>query len=374
MSATASFSASDAACMARALRLARRGLGATHPNPAVGCVILRDGEVVGEGFHARAGAPHAEAQALAAAGERARGADVFVTLEPCAHHGRTPPCADALIAAGVARVAIAHRDPDPRTAGQGMERLRAAGITVACGLMAEAARTLNRGFVARLERGRPIVSLKLAASADGRTAMASGESQWITGEAARADVHRWRAHAHGVLCSAQTVIDDDPRLTARMPADQPAPARQPDRIVLDAGGRVAPTARVFNEDGAGRWWLVGAHAEVAPPSGVTMLRLAADSAPPDPLSVVQQLAEAGFNDLFLECGPRLAGAWLRAGVVDELLLYLAPGLLGDAARPLVALPGMEYLAQRVALRWQDVRQIGEDLRITATPVAPEAES
>ncbi|WP_043765877.1 bifunctional diaminohydroxyphosphoribosylaminopyrimidine deaminase/5-amino-6-(5-phosphoribosylamino)uracil reductase RibD [Algiphilus aromaticivorans] len=367
---SASFSAADATHMARALRLARRGVGATHPNPAVGCVLVRDGQVIGEGFHARAGQPHAEAAALAAAGEAARGAEAFVTLEPCAHHGRTPPCADALIAAGVARVVAAHRDPDPRTAGQGLERLRAAGIDVAEGLMREAARALNRGFIARLERGRPFLTLKLAASLDGRTAMASGESQWITGAAARADVHRQRARHHGILTSAQTVLDDDPQLTAR-PASG-APTRQPERIVLDARGRVPATARVFTDDGVPRWWLVGEGASVTPPAGVEMLCLPG-ATPPDPCAVVQQLAAAGFNDVLIECGPRLAGAWLAAGAVDELLLYVAPSLLGDAARPLAALPGLERLADRVQLRWTDVRQLGTDLRITATPVAGQQE-
>lgn len=367
---SASFSAADATHMARALRLARRGLGATHPNPAVGCVLVREGRVVGEGFHARAGQPHAEAAALAAAGAAARGAEAFVTLEPCAHHGRTPPCADALIAAGVARVVAAHCDPDPRTAGQGLERLRAAGVSVAEGLMREAARALNRGFIARLERDRPFVTLKLAASLDGRTAMASGESQWVTGTAARADVHRQRLRHHGILTSAQTVLDDDPQLTARPEVD--AVARQPERIVLDARGRVPATARVFADDGVPRWWLVGQGAAVTPPAGVEMLRLQG-AIPPDPRTVLQHLAEAGFNDILVECGPRLAGAWLTAGVVDELLLYVAPSLLGDAARPLAALPGLDCLADRLQLRWTDVRQLGTDLRITATPVAHQQE-
>lgn len=371
MSTTSAFSAADAAHMARALRLARRGVGATHPNPAVGCVLVRDGRVVGEGFHARAGQPHAEAAALAAAGGAARGADAFVTLEPCAHHGRTPPCADALIAAGVARVVVAHRDPDPRTAGQGLDRLRAAGIDVAEGLMSEAARALNRGFIARLERGRSFVTLKLAASLDGRTAMASGESQWITGAVARADVHRQRARHHGILTSAQTVLDDDPQLTARVEGGMTG--RQPERIVLDARGRVPGTACVFAEDGVPRWWLVGEGASVKAPAGVELLRLPG-AAPPDPRTVVEQLAEAGFNDILLECGPRLAGAWLAAGVVDELLLYVAPTLLGDGARPLAALPGLERLEDRLLLRWTDVRQLGADMRITAIPVADQQEA
>ena len=224
----------DKAFMEVALRLARRAVGDTADNPPVGCVLVRDGRVVGRGRTASGGRPHAEVQALAMAGEAARDCTAYVTLEPCAHHGRTPPCADALIAAGVARVVAAHRDPDPRTAGQGLERLRAAGIDVAEGLMREAARALNRGFIARLERGRPFLTLKLAASLDGRTAMASGESQWITGAAARADVHRQRARHHGILTSAQTVLDDDPQLTAR-PASG-APTRLPARRTDGGGG------------------------------------------------------------------------------------------------------------------------------------------
>lgn len=364
------FSATDARHMARALRLARRGQGATHPNPAVGCVIVRDGAVVGEGFHARAGAPHAEAEALAAAGDAAHGAEVFVTLEPCAHTGRTPPCADALVAAGVARVVAAHRDPDPRTAGGGLARLREAGIRVECGLMADQARALNRGFVRRLERGRPFVTLKLAASLDGRTAMASGESQWITDTAARRDVHRERARHHAVLTSARTVRDDDPRLTARLEA----PCRQPDRIVLDARGVADPGARVFDDDGTPRWWLVGSDARVAPAAGVSVLRVPLSGDHVDLPAAFIALGEAGINDVLAECGPALAGALLDAGVVDELLLYQAPCLLGDRARPLAALPGIERLAQRRLLQWEDVRMVGADLRIrAAVTAAPDEE-
>lgn len=350
--------------MAQALRLARRGLGATHPNPAVGCVLVRGGVIVGEGFHARAGLPHAEAEALAAAGEAARGATAYVTLEPCAHTGRTPPCADALIAAGVTRVVCAHEDPDPRTAGKGIARLRAAGIEVICGVMQDAARALNRGFVQRLTAGRPAVTLKLAASLDGRTAMASGESQWITSEAARHDVHRQRARHHAVLTSAQTVLDDDPQLNCRL---QPAPQRQPQRMVLDARGRVPASAQVWRADGAERRLLTAAHADAATlhDMGVKVDLLPANEGGFDLAAVMRHLAAEGINDILVECGPRLAGALLQAEVVDTLLLYLAPKLLGDSARPLAALPGLDRLEQHVALQWQDVRHLGPDLRLTA---------
>lgn len=360
--------ASDARFMARALQLARRGVGSTHPNPAVGCVLVRDGEVVGEGFHAYAGTPHAEAHALHAAGAQARGATAYVTLEPCAHTGRTPPCADALIAAGVARVVAASRDADPRTAGQGLQRLRDAGIEVESGLMQDAARALNRGFFSRLERGRPFVTLKIAASLDGRTAMASGESQWITGAAARADVHRLRARHHAVMTSAQTVLGDDPMLTVRL-ADSSTPLRQPDRIVLDTHGRAPAAARVFADNGVGRWLVSGKVHDVA--AGVTVLPCGIVDDHLDLPEALRQLGLAGINDVLVECGSRLAGALLQAQQVDELVLYLAPDLLGDAARPLAVLPGLEKLDDRIRLAWRDVRRVGVDLRITAAVLAPE---
>lgn len=364
MSTTNPFTAADATHMARALRLARRGRGATHPNPSVGCVIVKDGQVLGEGFHARAGEPHAEGLALEAAGEAAEGAEVYVTLEPCAHTGRTPPCCDALIRAKVGRVVAAHVDPDPRTAGQGLARLEANGIQVQSGLMADEARALNRGFVQRLEAGRPFVTLKMAFSLDGRTAMASGESQWITSEAARADGHRARAMHHAVLTSAQTVLDDDPALTARSCGPV---VRQPDRIVLDARGRLSPEAQVFSDDGAGCWWLVGSEAEarLEAPAHIRVLKLPTPSAQLDLAACMQRLAAEGINDVLVESGPHLAGALLQADLVDELLCYVAPSLLGDGARPLARLPGLELLSQRRDLIWREVAMVGRDLRIVA---------
>jgi diaminohydroxyphosphoribosylaminopyrimidine deaminase/5-amino-6-(5-phosphoribosylamino)uracil reductase len=383
-------SAETAGHMARALRLAEQGRFTTQPNPHVGCVIVRDGRIVGEGFHQRAGEPHAEIHALHAAGDQARGADVFVSLEPCNHFGRTPPCVDALIAAGVRKVVVAMEDPNPQVAGQGLARLRAAGIEVECGLMQAQAQRLNRGFVSRMTRGRPFVTLKLAASLDGRTAMASGESQWISSEEARADVHRLRAEAGAVLTSSATVLADDPALTVRDFSPSPLAGegrgegdgdtllrsdtvsarqiRQPDRIVLDAHGRVPAAARVW-QTGARRIWLTSqAAAQTAAPEGVEFSRLEADAdgyVAPSP--ALAELARLQINEVLVECGPTLAGVLLKAEVVDELVLYLAPCLLGDAAAPLARLPGLEKLAQRLRLEWRDVRFVGPDLRLTASP-------
>ncbi|HEY1075366.1 MAG TPA: bifunctional diaminohydroxyphosphoribosylaminopyrimidine deaminase/5-amino-6-(5-phosphoribosylamino)uracil reductase RibD [Fontimonas sp.] len=347
--------------MARALRLAERGRNTTHPNPSVGCVIVRDGEIVGEGFTQPAGQAHAERQALGQAGERARGAEMFVTLEPCSHFGRTPPCADAVIAAGIRKVWAALEDPNPKVAGQGMARLRAAGIEVEVGLMQAEARRGLRHYLSRMQRGRPWLTLKIGASLDGRTAMASGESRWITGAEARADVHRLRAEAGAVLTSSATVLADDPELTVRLPGDW----RQPDRIVLDTQGRVAPAARVWAA-GARRYWLSAS----ATPSleGVTALQIARDAGGHLSLpAAMAALGEQGVNAALVECGPLLAGALLQAGLVDELLAYVSPSLLGHDARPLARLPGLERLSERIVLEWQDVRRVGDDLRLTLRP-------
>ncbi len=357
-----------AAHMARALRLAERGRLTTHPNPRVGCVIVRDGEIVGEGAHLRAGEPHAEVHALRQAGDRARGADVFVTLEPCAHHGRTPPCAEALISAGVGRVWVAMQDPFPRVAGRGIERLRAAGIETHVGLMQAEAQRLNRGFVSRLTRGRPFLTLKLGTSLDGRTAMASGESRWITSAESRADVHRLRADAGAVMTGVGTVTADDPQLTVR---DAGSELRQPDRIVIDSQARVPADARVWSE-GARRFWMVG-RAPAAVPAGVEALQVpTVAGGAVDLAGVLASLAEQQVNEVLLECGPRLAGAFLQQGLVDEIVAYVAPTLLGHEARPFAELPGLERLSQRMQLQWLDVRQIGPDLKLTARPLAAPA--
>lgn len=349
--------------MAQALRLAERGSATTQPNPRVGCVIVKDGIVVGEGFHARAGEPHAEVLALRMAGEKAKDAELFVTLEPCCHHGRTPPCTDALIAAGVRKVWIAMQDPNPQVAGQGAAQLRAAGIEVEEGLMQSAAQQLNRGFVSRMTRQRPFLTLKLAASMDGRTAMASGESQWITSEAARDDVHRLRAQAGAVLTSSATVLADDPALTVRLSDAQ----RQPDRIVLDAKGRVPASAKVWVE-GARRIVISSEAAKLNVPAGVEICRLpASQNGYPTFTTVLAELARLQINEVLVECGPRLAGLLLQAQAVDELVLYLAPCMLGAEARPLALLPGLQHLSQRAQLQWRDTRAVGPDLRLTAVP-------
>ena len=370
--------------MARALQLAALGRLSTFPNPRVGAVVVAaDGEVVGEGWHQRAGEAHAEVFALREAGERARGADLYVTLEPCSHHGRTPPCADAVIAAGIRRVIVAMQDPNPLVSGRGLDRLLAAGVMVETGVMRAAALKLNRGFVSRMERGRPLVTLKLGASLDGRTAMASGESQWITSAESRADVHRLRAEAGAVLTSSETVLADDPQLTVRefesavplsrlrervapQATGEGSPARQPDRIVLDSSARVPANAKVWNA-GARRFW-VSTREPAVVPEGVELLTVPANSSGKIELaSALAVLGNAAINEVLVECGPRLAGALLQAKLVDELLLYLAPALLGSEARGLAALPGFEKLDQRLRLRYTDVRQIGADLKITAVP-------
>lgn len=356
--------------MARALRLAARGRLTTFPNPRVGCVIVKGGDIVGEGFHERAGGPHAEIVALEQAGARARGADVYVTLEPCCHHGRTGPCTEVLKAAGVARVFAAMEDPNPLVGGKGLAALRGAGITTDLGLMEEQAKALNRGFVSRMSRKRPWVTLKLAMSLDARTAMGSGESRWITGEAARVDVHRLRAEAGAVLTSVETVLADDPELTVRLP-DAP---RQPDRIVIDTQLRSPPGARIFAA-GVRRLALCARPpadrierlraqgVEVAPVDG-------SDDSRVELAAALDTLGRMEINEVLVESGPRLAGALLQAQRVDELVLYVAPSLLGDDARALAVLPGMTSLDDRLRLRFTDARMIGPDLKLTAVPDCP----
>jgi diaminohydroxyphosphoribosylaminopyrimidine deaminase/5-amino-6-(5-phosphoribosylamino)uracil reductase len=358
------FSAADHAHMARALRLAEKGLYTAQPNPRVGCVIVRGDEILGEGFHVRAGEPHAEVFALRAAGGRARGATAYVTLEPCAHFGKTPPCADALVAAGVARVVAACEDPNPKVAGGGFAKLCAAGIAVETGLMRAAARELNRGFISRLERGRPWVRVKLAMSLDGRTALANGQSQWITGEAARADVQRWRARSSAILTGAGTARSDDPRLTARLPDGETfVPAL---RVVLDA--RLdALRAQAHLLDGSTPTLIL--HAEGAQPGddrhpNVERATVAAQANGRIDLdAALALLAARGVNELQVEAGPTLCGALFAANRVDELLLYVAPILLGDSARPLLALPALAEISSGRRLRVVDERRIGEDWRL-----------
>jgi diaminohydroxyphosphoribosylaminopyrimidine deaminase/5-amino-6-(5-phosphoribosylamino)uracil reductase len=368
------FSASDHALMARALRLAERGLETTQPNPRVGCVIAQSDVVVGEGWHQRAGGAHAEIFALQAAGPRARGACAYVTLEPCGKHGRTPPCADALIKAGIARVVIASEDAFQRDGGA-LDRLRAAGIVIESGLMREAARELNRGFFSRVERGRPWVRVKLATTLDGRTALASGVSKWITGEPARADVQRWRARSSAILTGSGTARIDDPRLTVRSAdagtntsASDDAKPFEPLRVVLDTRLELASGANVL--DGSVPTLIVhgpGAkkdarHAKVETASvEIRDNRL-------DLPSVLTLLAARGVNELQVEAGPTLCGAFFAEGLVDEILLYVAPTLLGNDALPLLALPVLSGMAERPRLHVIDSRHVGDDMRLLLRPV------
>jgi diaminohydroxyphosphoribosylaminopyrimidine deaminase/5-amino-6-(5-phosphoribosylamino)uracil reductase len=355
--------------MARALELARRGDYTTHPNPRVGCVLVRDGEVVGEGWHVRAGGPHAEVNALRMAGERARGATAYVTLEPCCHHGRTPPCTDALIDAGVRRVVAAMPDPNPQVGGAGIRALQAAGIEVDTGVLAVEAQRINPGFVMRMRHGRPWVRCKLAMSLDGRTAMASGESRWITGEAARRDVHRWRARSSAILTGVGTVLVDDPSLTVRLEGDEFADLRQPLRVILDSRLRTPPEARLLDLPGE-TLILTGVadqRREAALAArGASIVTLPLREGRLDLAAVLTYLGRMEINEVHLESGATLAGALLAGGWVDELLVYLAPHLMGDAARGLFRLPGLERMEQRIGLSIRDIRAVGRDWRITAT--------
>ncbi len=361
-----SFSAADGRMMARALQLAERGLWTTSPNPRVGCVLVRDGAIVGEGWHEKAGQPHAEVHALRAAGERARGATAYVTLEPCSHHGRTPPCAEALVAAGVARVVAAMEDPNPLVAGRGLALLRAAGIETASGLLENEARELNLGFVSRMTRGRPWLRLKAAASLDGKTALNNGSSQWITGPEARRDGHRWRARACAILTGIGTVRDDDPSLTVR---DVETP-RQPLRVIVDSRLETPPTAKIL----AGGRVLIAAAVE-APEraaalraAGAEIVLLANAQGKVDLAALLQELGRRGINELHAEAGHKLNGSLLREGLVDEFLFYLAPCLIGDDAAGLFNLPALTSLADKRSLRILDLRQVGPDIRLLARPL------
>ncbi len=349
--------------MARALRLAERGLYSTTPNPRVGCVIVRDGRVVGEGWHARAGEAHAEIHALRAAGAAARGATAYVTLEPCSHHGRTPPCAEALIAAGVTRVVAAMEDPNPQVAGQGMAALLAAGIAAECGLLGDAALELNIGFAARMTRRCPWLRMKLAASLDGKTALQNGASQWITGAAARQDGHRWRARACAILSGIGTVRDDDPQLNVRGVET----TRQPLKVVVDSRLELPLDARLL---AGGDVLVAAAQGDVAKIAalrerGAEVLLLPDAGGKVDLTALLEELGRRGVNEVHAEAGFKLNGSLLGAGLVDELLLYLAPCLIGDAARGMFNLPGLDSLDGKRRLAIRDVRMVGPDLRLLA---------
>ncbi len=367
----AEFSGFDRQCMARALELAARGLATTDPNPRVGCVIARDGVILAEGWHERAGGPHAEINALRSAGEQASASTLYVTLEPCTHFGRTPPCVEAVIAARPARAVIGMIDPNPRELGAGVNRLQAAGIETQSGLFEAEARELNCGFVARMERGLPWVRVKLAASLDGRTALANGESQWITGEAARADVQRWRARSSAILTGSATVLRDDPQLNARLADGSPA-SRQPLRVIADSELRTPATARVLSAPGETLIFTLAAAG--AQRTGLEARGVRIESAQPaaggiDLRHLMARLAQLEVNEVWVEAGASLSGALLAAGLVDELVIYFAPSILGTDARGMFELPQLRALEERCELEIFDTRMIGADLRVIARPAA-----
>ncbi|MEC5388017.1 bifunctional diaminohydroxyphosphoribosylaminopyrimidine deaminase/5-amino-6-(5-phosphoribosylamino)uracil reductase RibD [Uliginosibacterium sp. H3] len=354
--------------MRRALELAERGLYTTTPNPRVGCVIVDEaGEIIGEGWTQPAGQNHAEVQALIDAVQRGKsvvGATAYVTLEPCSHFGRTPPCCDALSSAGISRVVAAMEDPNPLVSGKGFERLAAAGIAVSSGLLEEPARALNEGFISRIVRGRPFVRLKIAASLDGKTALANGVSKWITGDAARADAHHWRARSCAVLTGSGTVLADNPSMNVRAVATP----RQPRRIVLDSQLRTPADANILR----------GGNTLIVTASNNTKRRLELETAGAEILHLPSQAGHVDIeallpilgkntNELLVEAGAELNAAFMQSGLVDEYLLYLAPTFLGDPARGLAMLPAFGKLEERIALHFQAFEQIGEDLRVLARP-------
>lgn len=376
-------STDDFRWMAKALQLAEQGLWTTTPNPRVGCVIVKDGQLIGEGWHVRAGEPHAEVHALRAAGDCASGATAYVTLEPCSHHGRTPPCADALINAGISRVVAAMTDPDPRVAGKGLKRLAAAGIDVVCGVLESAAHELNIGFVSRLTRGRPWVRIKSAGSLDGRTALANGQSQWITSPEARLDGHRWRARACAILTGVQTVLTDDPKMTVRLPDSEQPTERQPDRIVLDSQLRLSPDAGILHPtpllthlSHRSKTWVITCidapdRAASLQAVGAEIIRLPSDAeGRVDLHAFMQWCGEQHINELHVEAGAKLNGNLLAQNLVDEILLYQAPCFLGTPAKGLFELPAFDALHDRIDLQIRDLRMIGPDIRLQLRPRHP----
>ncbi len=356
-----SFSAFDQQCMAAALQLARKGLNTTHPNPRVGCVISRGDRIVGQGWHMRAGGKHAEMHALEEAGGLAAGATAYVTLEPCSYHGRTPPCVDALIKAGIARVVCAMEDPNPRVSGAGMARLQLAGIQVEHGLLAAEAEELNAGFVKRMRDGRPFVRVKLAQSTDGHIALANGVSQWISGPDARADVQQWRARSDAILTGIGTVLADDPSLNVRLDGHE----KQPLRVIVDSHWRTPANARLLGtggkvivaglEDGAGRQSLLD--------SGAECITMPALDGRVDLAALLHELAAREINEVQVEAGATLCGALLGLRLLDELLLYQAPVILGKGALSPFASPRLDKMEDRVHLKWIESQHVGQDLRL-----------
>lgn len=358
------FPKQDRVHMMQALRLAAKGLYTTTPNPRVGAVIVKDGEVVGTGWHEKAGGPHAEINALAAAGIASRGADIYVTLEPCSHFGRTPPCADALIEAGISRVVVAMADPNPLVSGRGIAKLEVAGIKVECGLLEREALDLNCGFVSRMKLGRPWVRLKIAASLDGKTALENGISQWITGAAARRDGHRLRARSCAILTGIGTVLADDPRLDVR----HVETSRQPSIIVLDSDLRLPEHAKILDRK------VLAATASSDPDKiarlealGVEVAELADGNGRVDPVKLMRELGGRGINELLVEAGEGVNGALLEAGVVDEIVFYIAPHIIGSRAKGMFDFPALRDMEKRFELKIEDIRMVGKDLRIKGIP-------
>lgn len=355
--------------MARAIRLAEKGLYTTHPNPRVGCVLVKEGEIIGEGAHLKAGEAHAEVNALKVAGERASNSTAFVTLEPCSHTGKTPPCANALIDAGVSHVVIAMCDPNPLVAGRGIQKLIDAGIKVDVGLLEADAEALNPGFIKRMKTGLPFVRIKLAGSLDGRTAMASGESVWITGEAARRDVQFLRARASCILTGSGTVLVDDPSMNVRLSAADlslTSAPEQPLRVVLDSSLKTPRDAKLYTLAGrtivytkSSKNKVINDNVEIAYQTGAGLHI--------DLLSLLQDLGKREINEIHVEAGAKLCGALLSQGLVDEIVLYTAPHIMGNTGKPLFHLPEIQAMSERISLDLKDVRQVGQDIRITLTP-------
>lgn len=376
------FSTADHQFMSMAIALAEKGLYSTDPNPRVGCVLVKGDNIVGQGWHEVAGGPHAEINALKAAGEQARGATAYVTLEPCSHHGKTPPCAEALIQAGVSRVVAAMKDPNPLVAGKGLKLLSDAGIQVESGLMQAQAEALNPGFIMRMKKARPFVRCKLAMGLDGRTAMASGESKWITGEAARADVQRLRARSSAIVTGIGTVLADDPSMNVRawpegFPADQlDKDQHQPLRVVLDPHLSMPRDARMLSLPG--ETLIVTACEpctawEIMEDAGAKVISLPKGPDAIDLKALLRKLGSLEVNEILLETGATLSGAMLSAGLIDELVVYMAPLIMGSQARGLFNLPGLEQMEQRIDLNISDVRAVGRDWRFTANVVPRAAE-
>lgn len=364
----------DTVFMARALRLAERGRYSTQPNPRVGCVIVKQGEIIAEGFHQRAGEAHAEINALAQAGDAANGADVYVTLEPCSHFGKTPPCAKALIEAKVARVLIAMSDPNPQVSGKGIEMLEQAGISTLLGICEQDARSLNKGFIKRMHTGLPYVRLKLATSLDGRTAMRSGESVWITSPEARVDVHRLRLESCAIISGVNTIEVDNPRFNVRLKdtdidVQYCISGRTPIRVVLDSQRRTQAQAKIFSQAGE-TWQMVARGSQpAATESADQIIEIPADQAGLNLAAVLSYLGQHQMNDVLVEAGGTLAASFIKAGLVDELIVYQSPDVMGSSACAMINIPEILKMSEKIRFEYQDVRKIGRDLKLVLTPNA-----